>query len=90
MTMSDMMNFDKDVVNYINDNLQYIKENAEASDNKDLASESLEHYNSNVEGYNDAESYLSKEQEQRFYEVANRLFANGFVEHAGILSEEND
>jgi hypothetical protein len=88
MTMSDMMNFDREVVNYINDNLQYIKENAENNNNNDLANEALDHYDATVEGYNDEESYLSSEQRERFLEVAKRLFENGYVEHAGGLNAE--
>lgn len=89
MSMSELMNFDREVVNYINDNLQFIKENAEACGNKDLASESLEHYNMTVEACNEEESYLSNEQKERFLFVAKRLFEQGFVEHAGILRSEN-
>jgi hypothetical protein len=87
MTMSEMMNFDKEVVNYINDNLQYIKENAAACENDDLAKESLEHYNESTEAAGDTEQYLSTEQKERFYEVAKRLFQQGFVEHSGILND---
>ena len=89
MNMSDLMNFDKEVVNYINDNLQYIKENAEACENKDLASESLEHYNTSVEAFSEEESYLSREQKERFLFVAKRLFDQGFVEHAGTLTDNS-
>lgn len=99
MTMSEMMNFDRDVINYINDNLQYIKENADATMsngfmkpdytyNQLLASEALEHYCDSVEASNDEESYLSEEQTKRFFEVAKRLFDEGFVEHSGILNQE--
>ena len=83
MNMSEMMNFDRGVVNYINDNYQFIKENAEACGNTDLAKEALEHYNMTVDAFNEIESYLSKEQKDRFYEVAKRLFKQGYVEHAG-------
>jgi len=84
MSMSEMMNFDREVVNYINDNLEYIKENAITNDS-DLAKEALNHYNLTVEAFNDEESFLSEEQEERFYNVAKRLFNQGFVEHAGTL-----
>lgn len=87
MTMTEMMNFDRDVVNYINDNLEYIKIDAEACENKDLAAEALEHYNNTVEGYGDSDSYLSEEQKERFYEVAKRGFEQGFVEHSGIIND---
>ena len=87
LTMSEMMNFDREVVNYINDNLQYIKENAAASENDDLAKESIDHYNESVEAAGDTDEYLSQEQKERFYEVAKRLFQQGFVEHSGMLND---
>ena len=85
MNMGELMNFDRDVVNYINDNLALIKENAEACENDDLAAESLEYYNSTVEAFGEIEEYLSKAQKERFLFIAERLFRQGFVEHAGIL-----
>jgi hypothetical protein len=85
MTMSDMMNFDMQVVSYINDNLQYIKEYAEEGD--DLSEMCLNHYNESTVNSADEESYLSNDQKERFYEVAKRLFKQGFVEHAGHLHD---
>jgi hypothetical protein len=87
MSMSQMMNFDKEIVNYCNDNMQYFKDNTVGED-VELASKALEHYNANAEALNDNESMLSEEQEERFVEVAKRLFNNGFVEHAGFLNSE--
>ena len=86
MNMCEFMNFDRDVVNYINDNLGLIKENAEACENDDLAVVSLEHYTLTVEGYNEEDEFLSASQKERFLFIAERLFRQGFVEHAGILN----
>lgn len=87
MSMSEMMNFDKEVVNFINDNLEYIRENAFNTDNEDLAAASLDHYNMIVEACNETENYLSEEQKERFYHIAKRLLNNGYVEHAGSLND---
>ena len=83
MSMSDMVNFDKEVVNYINDNLTYIKEGAQNLDPKKMAEEALSHF---TEGCEDDQE-LSTQQETRFGEIAERLFSQGFVEHAGFLRE---
>jgi len=75
LSMSDMMNFDRDVVNYINDNREWIKS----------ADEAIEHYEHSVQASGEEDDRLSDEQRERFINVAKRLFENGFVEHAGTL-----
>jgi hypothetical protein len=75
LSMTDMISFDHDVVNYINDNREWIKS----------AEEAIEHYQHMIEASGDNDSRLSEEQRERFINVAERLFKNGFVEHAGTL-----
>jgi hypothetical protein len=74
LSMSDMMNFDRDVVNYINDNREWIKS----------AEEAINHYEHTIEASGYEESRLSEEQRERFINVAKRLFDQGYVEHAGV------
>lgn len=85
--MSDRMNFNQAVVNYINDNLSFIKEGIESSDLAILAQASLDHYDHAMDAFNAEDEYLSDEQRELFLSTATRLFTQGFVEHAGDLSE---
>ena len=73
-----MINFDKLVVNYINDNLEYIKD----------AKQATEHYiTSRVF---DEGNPLSDEEVERFKYVAETLFKQGYVAHAGVLHNEDE
>lgn len=85
MTAEDTLNFNREVVLYINDNLMFIKESSLSTDSEALARAALDHYVANTEGSGDSGSYLSAEQEKQFYDVALRLFGQGYVENAGVL-----
>lgn len=74
LNMSDLINFDREVVSYINDNREWIES----------AEDAIEHYERSNEATGDTDSRLSAEQRDRFIYVANRLFQQGFVEHAGV------
>lgn len=88
MCMIDMMNFDREVVNFINDNLEFIKDSVEGDESpENLAAASLDYYNLVIDNemQEDVNRNLSSEQRERFLWCAERLFRQGYVEHAGTM-----
>lgn len=78
MTSAEIINFNRDVVNYINDNLEYMGL-AVTMTAKEKAEHAWEHYE-----WPDEEDY-TEDKKKVFLLCAERLFTQGYVEHAGHL-----